>query len=201
MGLFDRGVVASDPQGWGPLPRCALPFSSTEGALRFSKDPGFSHGRAGQRAKHQLAAFAGFFPPIPGRSSFNWLVYDLLEILLITETTYVNERKPHDFTKVGWPWHLRLLTNPNRIVLEMIISIERRLIQSSPWEARATALFTWPIPVLSARVCLVVSYFNILYSFIPDTRQMKYIIPREVICLGPNWHIRRALRSFFSAEG
>ena len=101
MGLVDRSVAASEPQGCGPLPRCALPFLSTEGALRFAKDPGFSPRRAGLRVKHPLAGFAEVVFPIPGRSSFSWLVYNLLEMLLIIETTYVNEREPHDCTKVG----------------------------------------------------------------------------------------------------
>lgn len=97
--LSTRRVAASDPQGWGPLPRCA--FSSTEGALWFAKEPDQSHGRPSWAAGEASLSLVCSFSPIPVRSSFNWLVYNLLEMLLIIETTYVNEREPHDFTKVG----------------------------------------------------------------------------------------------------
>lgn len=39
------------------------------------------------------------FAPITGRSSSNWSVYNLLEMLLIIETASLNEREPRDLHK------------------------------------------------------------------------------------------------------
>lgn len=39
------------------------------------------------------------FAPKTGKSSSNWSVYNLLEMLLIIETTHLSERVPRDLQK------------------------------------------------------------------------------------------------------
>lgn len=73
-------------------------FPSTEGTLSFVKKLSYARG-PGLGVQHLTDEVCTEFVPITGRSSSNWSVYNLLEMLLIIETTYLNEREPHDLQK------------------------------------------------------------------------------------------------------
>lgn len=60
MGPVNRSVAVSGPQHWSLLPRCASPFPSTEGALRFAKESGYFEAPAGQLKASAQAEFAVF---------------------------------------------------------------------------------------------------------------------------------------------